>query len=75
MKKFPPFLADCIPEEDIEKFQKKGTLGWTYLTQQIFSENTAIEQKFNQLMKEMENMKKRKEYQDRQARKNAEVNL
>ena len=33
MKKYPPFLADTIPEEEIETFSKKGTLGWTYLTQ------------------------------------------
>jgi len=32
MKKYPPFLADTIPEEEIETFSKKGTLGWTYLT-------------------------------------------
>ena len=32
MKKFPPFLADSIPEEDIDKFQQKGALGWNYLT-------------------------------------------
>ena len=35
LKKFPPFVSDAIPEEDIDTFQKKGEIGWNFLTHSI----------------------------------------
>lgn len=32
LKRLPPFQNDTIPEIEIEEFQKKGSLGWSYLT-------------------------------------------
>jgi hypothetical protein len=31
LKKLPPFSTDVIDLDDIESFQQKGTLGWTFL--------------------------------------------
>lgn len=32
LNKLPPFPTDVIPGEDIDSFQKKGLIGWNYLT-------------------------------------------
>jgi len=37
LKALPPFKADDIPQADIDDFQKKGLMGWNYLTGQIFN--------------------------------------
>ena len=37
MKKLPPFINDNIPEEDIVNFQKKGLIGWGFLTSQVLN--------------------------------------
>lgn len=70
MKKYPPFQADAVPQDEIETFQKKGEQGWTYLTQQIFANNTAIEQKLEKMKIKQELEQKRREFKDRQNRLN-----
>jgi len=42
MKNYPTFKADMIPEDRIDNFQKKGEIGWVYLTQQILQGSEAI---------------------------------
>ena len=37
MKKLPPFINDNIPAEDIKQFQKKGLIGWGFLTSQVLN--------------------------------------
>ena len=68
MKKFPPFEADAIPEEQIETFQTKGEQGWCYLTQQILANNSAIEEKLEKMKVEHELELKRREFKERQSR-------
>ena len=65
MKRFPPFQADVIPEEELQSFQKKGEQGWTYLTQQIFANNSAIEEKYEKMEKQRELDLKRRETKER----------
>ena len=33
MKKLPPFKNDEVTEDEIKSFQKKGSIGWNYITQ------------------------------------------
>lgn len=54
MNKLPPFPSDCIPTDDIDSFQKKGTIGWNYLTQQLLNGSAIIEEKLDQLKEEKE---------------------
>lgn len=37
MKKLPPFINDNIPADDITQFQKKGLIGWGFLTTQVLN--------------------------------------
>ena len=65
MKRFPPFQADVIPQDDIQTFQKKGEQGWTFLTHQILASNSAIEEKYEKMEKQRLIDFKRKETIDR----------
>ena len=35
LKKYPPFQQDNVLEEDITSFQKKGIIGWNFITHQL----------------------------------------
>ena len=42
LKALPPFKSDDIPQADIDDFQKKGLMGWNYLTWHIFNSNKLV---------------------------------
>lgn len=67
MKKYPPFEADAIPEDQIDTFQTKGEQGWCYLTQQILADNSAIEEKLEKMKVEHEQELKRREFKERRS--------
>lgn len=67
LNKLPPFPADKIPEEDIDAFQVKGTIGWNYLTQQLLNGSDVLDEKVQQLLTEKEERQKRKQRAQSQA--------
>lgn len=62
LKKYPPFQQDNVLEEDIMSFQKKGEIGWNFITNQVLQG-----QQFEEKIQEMQADKERKRLQVQRA--------